>query len=356
MSELYSTSETDDTAPAPETPPPPDTGSPQYEEPAQTDDVTPQEETLDGDDYTSDDDDGTLAAEEEGLGTRQEAWEQTWGENPESYDENDPASQYDGDASALAAEEEGLPTRQEAREQTWGDDPGPSEENEPATGYEGDTSSLAAEEEGLPTRQEEWDQTWGDAAGDQAADAQSTVDADTRSEDDRGERETARNEPPATTVAETEDSDAESAPSEQVTVHDQYGHDVPITVVHATAEDRTLGDDTPTGAGLKPTGDRLLHMENDSESYVERLRKNIYDRADDISDAADEYGGTLGHLFERPPTESHAVVPTGPAYTSGHTDQGIDGGHLATAGLVVGVVGFELFRAVKNKVKSQRRT
>lgn len=85
--------------------------------------------------------------------------------------------------------------------------------------------------------------------------------------------------------------------------------DTQIDVVQLAPADRTLGDTTPTGIGLKPTGEQLGEMEDDSKSHLEKLRRNIFDRADDISDAADEHGGTLGHLFERPPTGTHTEVP-----------------------------------------------
>jgi hypothetical protein len=128
-----------------------------------------------------------------------------------------------------------------------------------------------------------------------------------------------------------------------------------LTIVQATPADRTLGDTTPTGIGLKPTGEQLSRMEDDSRSPLEKLRSQIYDRADDISDSADEYGGTLGKLFEHPPTETHTEVPSTPHDAPSHQEQGVDGGHLATAGLVVGILGFELFRAIKNKTEAWRR-
>jgi len=128
-----------------------------------------------------------------------------------------------------------------------------------------------------------------------------------------------------------------------------------VGVVQAGPEDRTLGDTTPTGIGLKPTGEQLFRMEDDSGSYLEKLRRNVYERADDINDAADEYGGTLGRLFEHPPTDTHTEVPSAPKDVPSHQEHGVDGGHLATAGLVVGVLGFELFRAIRNRVETWRR-
>lgn len=130
--------------------------------------------------------------------------------------------------------------------------------------------------------------------------------------------------------------------------------DTQIDVVQLTPADRTLGDTTPTGIGLKPTGEQLGQLEDDSKSHLEKLRRNIFDRADDISDAADEHGGTLGHLFERPPTGAYTEVPSTPHHVPDHQEQGVDGGHLASAGLVVGVLGFELFRRVKDRLEAGR--
>jgi hypothetical protein len=122
-----------------------------------------------------------------------------------------------------------------------------------------------------------------------------------------------------------------------------------VSVVELTPADRTLGDTTPTGIGLKPTGEQLAETEDDPKSRLEKLRRNIYDRADDISDAANEHGGTLGNLFERPPTATHTEVPSTPHAVPNHQENGVDGGHLASAALVVGLLGFELFRTIKNR-------
>jgi hypothetical protein len=105
---------------------------------------------------------------------------------------------------------------------------------------------------------------------------------------------------------------------------------------------------------LPPTGEELVEMEDDSGSHLEKLRRKIYERVDDISDGSEEYGGTLAQLLERPPTETHTLVPTTPHDMPNHQEHGVDGGHLATAGLVVGVLGFELFRTINNRVRAWR--
>jgi hypothetical protein len=128
-----------------------------------------------------------------------------------------------------------------------------------------------------------------------------------------------------------------------------------VSVVKLEPADRTLGDTTPTGIGLKPTGDQLMRMEGDGQSALERLRRNIYDRADDINDSGDEYGDDLGKLFQRPPTESHTEVAGNPPATADHQDHVIDGGHVANAAFVAGLVAYEVFRHSKTKIEARRK-
>jgi hypothetical protein len=128
-----------------------------------------------------------------------------------------------------------------------------------------------------------------------------------------------------------------------------------VSVVQLEPADRTLGDTTPTGIGLKPTGDQLMRMEGDGQSALERIRRNIYDRADDINDSGDEYGDDLGKLFQRPPTESHTEVAGNPPATADHQDHVIDGGHVANAAFVVGLVAYEVFRHSKTKIEARRK-
>lgn len=117
MSELYRASENSDAASAADTPVSvrTDSDARQHERPGAP---TRCEGALEGDGYPGYDDGGTLAAEEEGLPARQDAWGQTC-DYPEYSDESDLATVHGGDTSTLAAEEEGLPTRQEAWDQAW---------------------------------------------------------------------------------------------------------------------------------------------------------------------------------------------------------------------------------------------
>jgi hypothetical protein len=81
-----------------------------------------------------------------------------------------------------------------------------------------------------------------------------------------------------------------------------------------TEADRTVGDTTPTGIGLKPTGEQLRDMESDnpSRSHLDRLLDRALDRADDIHDAAGENAEAIT-AFRHP----DSALPAHQAYT-GH--------------------------------------
>jgi hypothetical protein len=197
----------------------------------------------------------------------------------------------------LAIEEEGLPTRQEAQEQTWSDGPEYHDENELAAGYEDNPNTLADEEAGISTRQEAGQRTWGESADEPSADAQRGMDAGSGIADDGSEH------------------DVENASSEQVTLQDQYGHDVPVTVVRVDAEDRTLGDDTPTGIGRKPTGEELLGMkgDQDKESRMDRLFGDLFAHADDVKDASENTTQTI-EAFRHPDSSAPASASAHAGY------------------------------------------
>jgi hypothetical protein len=153
------------------------------------------------------------------------------------------------------------------------------------------------------------------------------------------------------------DKEAEHTGVDQRERHDQDGsveEYARVIVVKTGPADRTLGDVTPSGIGLKPSGEQLVEMEDDSKSRLEKLRSAIYERSDDITDAGKEYGGTLAELFERPPSDTHAEVPGKLPEIPHHPVQAIDGGQVATAAFVVGVLGFELFRRIKNMTETRR--
>jgi hypothetical protein len=315
-------------------------------------DITPQRETGHKRETTHDSD---SYGYRENADTRPDDGDLT--DNEPTF-EGDDYQAYEAVIEARLTAEDQLPTRQESRAYTWSDapdsgadDPWP-DYDDPAAQHDEDLDTFIAEQDRLPIRQQARAYTWGDAPS--GAEQEAVTDTRTGASPLTSETGAAA-ESPAHAQHETAGDTSPDPQTRESIIHDQRGHDTLITVVRANPEDRTLHDDTPTGIGLKPTGDQLLQLESDSRSYLERLRRNIYERADDISDAADEYGGTLGQLFEHPPTETHTEVPNRPPEGSNRPGHGIDTGHMATAGLVISVLSFELFRTIKNRVDSWRR-
>jgi hypothetical protein len=341
-------------------------------------DLAEQEASLEGDDAGAYDDAGldAMLTQEEQLPeprTRQEARAGTWGDTADETDSADLGSEYDGDLDALLTAEEQLPdprTRQEARAETWGDDAGSRSDeptadfSNPAAEYDGVLDALlASEEERLPeprTRQEARAGTWGYTNG---QDAGTSLDASTTSgnplpetpagQENPGEDARSDTSSSTATASETTDAGAVSLPDHAqgqaaddvpspdqtvVAVHDQYGHDWPLTVAHLTAEDRTLGDDTLTGIGLKPTGEQLRDMESDKLSRGDRFRRNVYERVDDIQDASEKNAGALeGFLGSHRPTGHDEVYTTQPTIEAPQPPPA-DAGNIATAGLVLGLL------------------
>jgi hypothetical protein len=409
MSELHSartdtdsgtTSETN-TATRIEREPAPDGGDRRYQD----------TRTAERQDYGQDDD-ATIEArlDEAGLPTRTESRAATWGPDATGDEDDDFGDEYDGDLEALLAEpDDGLPSRAESRASTWGPD-ATGEDDEPDLGPESDDAAIEAslDEADLPTRAESRAATWGPDATSDADDRQlageydgdlsaaaagpdrspaqqdsagtrpiatENADADTsQSTSVNGEQaaEARSGTGPLTDTAEdasaihagdqavdtgselTESGDSEASAERDDHQRDQDGRGKPNLRFGVAQADRTVGDLTATGIGLKPTGELLLDMESETESPLERLRHHLYKDAGDVTDVLKEQGDTAISLFESPPTGTHSEVPGGHPDTSRPAHHPIEGGHLALAGFVVGVLGFEVFRRVKNKVEAWR--
>jgi hypothetical protein len=103
---------------------------------------------------------------------------------------------------------------------------------------------------------------------------------------------------------------------------------------------------------LPPTGEELLDMDSDSMSRFERLRHEVYKEADDIQDVAEKTGNRALELFSRPPTETYMAVAGDHAEMSAPALPGVEGGQVVVAGLMIGMLGYELFRGVKNRVRA----
>lgn len=76
-----------------------------------------------------------------------------------------------------------------------------------------------------------------------------------------------------------------------------------FSVVEAVEAERTLGDTTPTGIGLKPTGEQLLGMKGDEpfRSRLDRLFDDAFEHADDVSDAAGHISDAIESDLNRAP-------------------------------------------------------
>lgn len=112
--------------------------------------------------------------------------------------------------------------------------------------------------------------------------------------------------------------------------------------------DRSPGDTSD----LPPTGEQLLSMEGDRESRLDRLRRTTEgpETFDDLQDSLEKNVNLAHDAFQRPePTGSHTEVPHQPEFTA-PPHQATDAGQIAVTGLVVGVLGVELFRWVHHKV------
>src|SRR5206468_3685911 len=82
--------------------------------------------------------------------------------------------------------------------------------------------------------------------------------------------------------------------------HDRGDHR--FCVVQA---DRTIGDTTPAGIGLKPSGEQLRDMESDKLSRRARFRKEFYREADGIQDVSENTANDVTALLGRHPPTGH---------------------------------------------------
>lgn len=117
------------------------------------------------------------------------------------------------------------------------------------------------------------------------------------------------------------------------------GHDGPdwrrVTVVQA---DRTLGDTTPVGIGLKPTGEEILDMESDQLARGARFRRNAYERAEDIQDVTEKTADTLQGLLGAHRPMGHDVSATVHPSIDAPAPSPADAGNIVMAGLVLGLL------------------
>jgi hypothetical protein len=218
-----------------------------------------------------------------------------------------PAGGRDADIEAILHEDDNVPdsrTRQQAARDASADNQADSgtpaaSHDAPAGGHDPDIEAILHEDDNLPdprTRQ----QAGRDASGTSDQYEQSGPDP---------LAETVGKDHLATTGPAADDQAADRA-SPTPGTPELTGPDQPFSVVHIGPDERTVGDDTPAGIGLKPTGDQLLEMEgrDSRERRTDRLIGKLVEHGDDVRDSA----GELGEAIE---ADSHP--PGGP---SGHPE------------------------------------
>jgi hypothetical protein len=131
---------------------------------------------------------------------------------------------------------------------------------------------------------------------------------------------------------------------------DRPDSDSHITVVKVSAADRTLDDTTPTGIGLKPTGEQLLKIENEELSKPERLRRKLLEGIDDINDAARD-NASLGHdlLTRHQQPSGHAMTEV-PHPLPDVSHEGGAAPDITSAGLVAGILLVEATRLSRGPI------
>lgn len=113
--------------------------------------------------------------------------------------------------------------------------------------------------------------------------------------------------------------------------------DRPSSQVRVVRADRTVGDTTPAGIGLKPDGTQLRDMEGDKLSRRARFRKELYREAEDIQDVTEKNITDIASLLGPHPPAGHAETLALPSIETSAPPP-VDAGNLATAGLALGLV------------------
>lgn len=278
---------------------------------------------------------------EEELPTRQETWESARGDAPQYYTNDDIDAAYTEEGPDLANSDDQIPTRQEAWDTARDDGPQYYTQDDIDAAYAEDQDAVLEQHDAPPIGAGQADaadtqeDTAASAATDTDAEAKAMVADEQRLPEPRSQQEAATNawddttdlgdtdpfsghpvsgddgelpdgsRPGVLAASETAGSEAPapggdaqsavrgdelSSDQARVTVHDQYGHDVPITVIQSGPEGHTLGDEAADGAGLKPTGEQLLRMESDdpAESRADQFFDKIFERMDDVHDATSD--------------------------------------------------------------------
>jgi hypothetical protein len=258
---------------------------------------------------------------------------------PAEIDEDENEEDNDADGDENASDDAGSDAQEMTREE-YADDvrQGPSaetgeadrdEEPEPA-GDRHDKSQVADEAAWDDPATEAQGMTRDDYADSMRQEPAAEADEPETSqpaETDRLDRD--ETEPPAA------EQDRPEPEQDSARGEDPYAH---LSVVRLEPVDRTLGDTSPTGIGLKPTGEQLGEMDGDKLTRGDRFRKNFYRKADDIQDATEKNADAFKvFLGEHRPTGHDEALAHQPVFDAPQPPP-LDAANIATAGLVAGMV------------------
>jgi hypothetical protein len=235
------------------------------------------------------------------------------------------------------------------------EDPAASEASDRAELPEPRTRQEVAEETADGSAEPEADPPDDHAAN---ADIEASIAEHDKLPEPRARQEVADEERSGTDPLTAANAETEQRGEHELLVPTTQGHEAPITVVQAGPEDRTLGDTTPAGTGLRPTGDQLFHMEADdpAESRTDRLFGKAFELMDDVHDMTGHIAEAIQEDLPRgagsPPSGHSAFVvheqPTPPPDAPGIGDVV---GSITVIGVMT-VVGFR--RLLSHRMKGQR--
>jgi hypothetical protein len=237
----------------------------------------------------------------------------------------------------------------------------PGEQADPAAPETSDRADLAEPR----TRQEVAEETADDSTeaendhpDEQAADLEASIAEQDKLPEPRTRQEVADEERSGTDPLAADNAENGRHEERELLVPTTQGHEAPLTVMQAGPEDRTLGDMTPAGTGLRPTGDQLFHMETDdpAESRADRLFGKAFELMDDVHDMTGHIADAIQEDLPRgagsPPSGHSAyVVHDQPAPAPDAPGFGDVVGNITVIGVMT-VVGFR--RLLSRRLRGQR--
>jgi hypothetical protein len=162
---------------------------------------------------------------------------------------------------------------------------------------------------------------------------------------------------PSSSLDETTDPDVTTVPTYEVVLHDADGHDNPLTVVQFGPEDRTLGDTSPTGIGLKPSGEQLAEMEGtDRTERGDRMLSILAKRGIDVHDGSGDIGdgieGDLHILGSGASRDTGSIVGYQTKDANHHVEEHPNTNELAGAAALSAIV---FYAAARKLIDATRR-